>query len=66
MNIDALTARERQVFDQLVLGKTNAQIAAVVKMSEKSVKGHLTQIFRKTRATHRAQVVARYYLEQPA
>lgn len=61
MNIDVLTTRERAVFDRLVLGEANGEIATAVKCSEGTVKTHITNIFSKLGATTRAKLIANYY-----
>jgi len=45
-----LTTRERQVLDQIVLGKLNKQIAAEIGASEKTVKVHRFRLMRKLEA----------------
>lgn len=55
-----LTARERELMDLLVRGRTNAQIAAELVLSEKTVKNHLNHMFRKLGVRHRSQAVARW------
>ena len=42
-----LTKRERDVLSLLVKGNTNKEMAEVMFISEKTVKNHLTSIFRK-------------------
>lgn len=62
-NFAALTDRERDVVRWLRLGKTNAQIASRVGMSESTVKHYLTGIFEKLEVLNRAQLV-RVLVEQ--
>jgi DNA-binding CsgD family transcriptional regulator len=62
-NFAALTERERDVVRWLRLGKTNAQIASRVGMSESTVKHYLTGIFEKLEVLNRAQLV-RLLVEQ--
>ncbi|WP_110207815.1 helix-turn-helix transcriptional regulator [Nocardioides daejeonensis] len=57
---EKLTQREREVFDLLVGGATNAQIADRLTVSETTVKSHVKHILRKLNAANRAQVIARY------
>jgi len=57
---DRLTHREREVFDLLVAGATNAQIADRLVVSETTVKSHVKHILRKLHASNRAQVIAQY------
>lgn len=66
MNTDALTARQRRVFDQLVLGKTNLEIAQAVCLTEKTVKGYVTKILKTFGCDSRSRLIARHYREQPS
>lgn len=52
-----LTSRERDVARLLVEGSTNKEIAAVLFLSEISVKKHLTSIFRKFDVKNRMQLI---------
>jgi LuxR family transcriptional regulator, regulator of acetate metabolism len=55
-----LTRREIEVMELLVTGETNKQIAARLVLTEGTVKSHVTHIFRKLRASNRAEAVHRY------
>lgn len=57
---DQLTRRERQVLNLLTDGKTNAQIAGRLFISEGTVKSHLRHIMEKLGAANRTEAVARY------
>ena len=48
---DSLTAREQQVMQEVVSGLLNKQIAAVLRISEFTVKIHRGQVMRKMRAS---------------
>ncbi len=50
-----LTPRERQVADLMRQGLKNAAIAARLKITEKTVKGHVTNVFRKMGVENRTQ-----------
>lgn len=50
-----LTKRERDVLDLLVKGYSNKEMAGVMFISEKTVKNHLTSIFRKLEVKDRTQ-----------
>jgi DNA-binding NarL/FixJ family response regulator len=54
---DALTERERQILRLLASGGTNRHIARSLSISEKTVKTHLNNIFRKLNVTRRLQAV---------
>lgn len=55
---DELTAREREVLGLLAHGLDNRGIAARLKISEKTVRNHVSIIFGKLRVSSRAQAVA--------
>jgi len=52
-----LTAREREVFQHLLAGMRNKQIAAALGTVEKTVKVHRARIMEKTRASSLAELV---------
>jgi DNA-binding CsgD family transcriptional regulator len=54
-----LTPRERRLLDLLRAGKTNAEIAAEVFISEKTVRNHLSSVYRKLGVANRAQAIVR-------
>ena len=54
-----LTKRERRILDLLRAGKTNAEIAAEVFISEKTVRNHLSSVYRKLGVSNRAQAIVR-------
>lgn len=56
----ALSQRERDVIDLIVTGASNREIAERLFLSEATVKAHTTRIYRKLKATGRADAVARY------
>lgn len=56
--ITPLTERERQVLEQLALGKTNKEIALELVISERTVKFHVSSIFTKLGAGNRTEAVA--------
>lgn len=57
--IDAtgLTERQREVLQLLCQGLTNKDIARALGMQEKTVKGHVSAIFRALKVVHRLQAV---------
>lgn len=57
---ERLTDREREVFDLLVAGATNGQIADRLTVSETTVKSHVKHILRKLRVANRAEAIAQF------
>lgn len=58
---ERLTPREWDVLRNLASGKTNAQIAVGLFVTEGTVKSHVKHILRKLGATNRTEAVARYH-----
>ena len=54
---DRLSPREVEVMQLIARGMSNAEIAKELYLSEKTVKNHLTNIFRKLQVTDRTQAV---------
>ncbi len=52
-----LTARERELLELIARGRDNAQIAASLGLSEKTVRNHITHIFDKLQVETRAQAI---------
>jgi DNA-binding CsgD family transcriptional regulator len=61
-----LTAREAEVLRAIAAGKTNAQVAASLFVTEGTVKSHVKHILRKMGASNRTEAVAKYHLSQQA
>jgi DNA-binding NarL/FixJ family response regulator len=53
---DALTARERDVLATLVSGADNLKIAAMLGVSERAVKAHITSLFEKFAVENRTEL----------
>jgi pimeloyl-ACP methyl ester carboxylesterase/DNA-binding CsgD family transcriptional regulator len=53
----ALTAREAEILEHIAQGVDNAQIAARLTLSEKTVRNHITHIFDKIGVESRAQAI---------
>lgn len=53
-----LTSREREVLELMAAGRTNAQIARRLVITEGTAKSHVKHIMRKLRAANRAEAVA--------
>lgn len=60
-DVDALTDREREVFDTVARGLSNAEIAEQLHMSYGTVKTHVSHLLTKLRCTDRAQLVIAAY-----
>jgi DNA-binding NarL/FixJ family response regulator len=58
---ERLTPREWDVLRNLASGKTNAQIATGLFVTEGTVKSHVKHILRKLGATNRTEAVARFH-----
>ncbi|MBJ7337538.1 response regulator transcription factor [Mycolicibacterium sp.] len=58
---ERLTPREWDVLHNLASGKTNAQIASGLFVTEGTVKSHVKHILRKLGATNRTEAVARFH-----
>ena len=52
-----LTKREREVFELLVLNKTTSEIAEELKISEKTVRNHISNVMQKLGVKGRASAV---------
>jgi pimeloyl-ACP methyl ester carboxylesterase/DNA-binding CsgD family transcriptional regulator len=57
LRLDRLTPRERAVLEGIAEGLDNAQIAASLRLSEKTVRNHITRVFDKIRTEHRYQAI---------
>jgi pimeloyl-ACP methyl ester carboxylesterase/DNA-binding CsgD family transcriptional regulator len=57
--LDELTAREREVLELVAQGSDNTKIADRLKISEKTVRNHVSLIFSKLGVSSRAEAVAR-------
>ena len=53
----ALTPRQRDLVELIAQGRDNAQIAATLALSEKTVRNHITHIFDKLEVENRAQAI---------
>ena len=55
IKIESLTKRELQVLKELAIGKFNRDIAKEMEISERTVKNHISSIFKKLDVTDRTQ-----------
>lgn len=56
--LDPLTSRESEVLEQLMLGKTNKEMAATLGISENTVKTHVRNIYSKYDVSSRAELIS--------
>lgn len=54
-----LTAREREVLEQMARGSTNTEIAATLFISLETVKSHVRSLLAKSESRHRTELVVR-------
>jgi len=59
--LDGLTAREREVLVEVGLGRSNAEIATDLHLSEATVKSHVSHLFDKLAVVNRVQVAIAAY-----
>jgi pimeloyl-ACP methyl ester carboxylesterase/DNA-binding CsgD family transcriptional regulator len=57
--LDDLTGRERDVLEAIAQGLDNAEIAASLGLSEKTVRNHITRVLDKIGTEHRYQAIVR-------
>ena len=57
MNKGILTKREKEVFDLLISNKTTIEIAKTLKISEKTVRNHISNVMQKLGVKGRASAV---------
>ena len=55
-SVETLPSYLRKVFSMLIQGKSNAQIAHALNLSENTVRGYVTEILRATECTNRGEV----------
>jgi len=55
--LDSLTPREQEVLRSLIKGSTNKEIANELFISEKTVKSHLNQVFKKLNVSRRLEAI---------
>lgn len=59
MDINQFSAREKEVIDLLLQGKSNKQIALALDISVRTVEFHLKNIYKKLQVTSRAEAILR-------
>jgi len=57
LRFDKLTLRERAVLEGIAEGLNNSQIAASLRLSEKTVRNHITRVFDKLCVEQRCQAI---------
>lgn len=59
VQLDALSCRESQVLHHLLSGKSNKSIANIMHLSERTIKFHCTNIYRKLNVSSRQFLFAK-------
>ena len=57
MNNNVLTNREKEVFNLLIINKTTKEIAYDLKISEKTVRNHISNVIQKLGVKGRSQAI---------
>jgi DNA-binding NarL/FixJ family response regulator len=60
-----LSPRETEIVESLAHGRTNAEIAELLGISEKTVKNHVNHVYAKLHTRNRAETVARWLGPEP-
>jgi DNA-binding NarL/FixJ family response regulator len=60
VNLQTFTSREKEVFGYLRAGKVNKEIAVGANISVRTVKFHLSNIYRKLRVRDREEAIQMY------
>lgn len=61
-----MTKREQEVLESLIRGKTNKAIAIELKISEYTVRDHISSLFRQLNVSTRSQLTARAFMARQA
>ncbi|WP_180326580.1 response regulator transcription factor [Raoultibacter phocaeensis] len=59
--LETFTGREKEIFQLVLKGYTNAEIASTLCISLSTVKSHMQKIFDKAKAANRATLVSKFY-----
>ncbi|MDE7479015.1 MAG: helix-turn-helix transcriptional regulator [Lachnospiraceae bacterium] len=63
MKVHGLTKRETEITQLIIQGKSNAEIAGELFISETTVKKHVSNIFEKTGVGRREELIIRIRIE---
>jgi len=63
--VESLSQQEHRVIKLVAQGNTNKEIAAFLRLSEKTVKNYLSKIYEKLQVTRRSQAAVLYTRHQP-
>jgi DNA-binding NarL/FixJ family response regulator len=58
------TERENEILDLIREGMSNKQIAAILKISEQTVKNHISNMMEKARAKNRTELAFAHFYKQ--
>ena len=59
LSLNDLTPRERDILERIAQGLDNREIATALRLSEKTVRNHISRVFDKIGAQHRYQAIVR-------
>lgn len=59
-----LSRREREIFRLVILGKSNAELADALYVTESTIKFHIGHILKKTNCTNRSDLIKKYFREK--
>ena len=62
LSLDGLTPKEKRVVMLLVYGKNRSEIAAILDVSENTVKTHTRNILKKTGAKNQKALMSKYLI----
>lgn len=62
--LQCLSKREKEIALKIILGLSNKAIAAELYISERTVKFHCANIYRKLNIHNRSSLIANYYKER--
>jgi len=66
MKLDQLSRAECEVYERIIRGDSNTEAARYLHIDIKTVKFHLTHIFKKIGVTSRSKLIVRHYQREIA
>jgi two-component system response regulator DevR len=65
-SLESLSPQEKRVLSLIAAGRTNKEVAMEMKLSDKTVKNYLSNVFEKLNVSRRAQAAAIYARQKPS